>query len=66
MVTDLTLKEIATQVASMSINTENNRPYPVKVIEKALNESHFDMKPNQTAKQQVIFFFKFYLDFFCI
>lgn len=61
MVTDLTLKEIATQVASMAINTETNRPYPVKVIEKALGECHFDMKPNQTAKQQVRIICAFYV-----
>jgi ribosome maturation protein SDO1 len=54
MVTELSLKEVATQVASMSINTESNRPYPVKVIEKALSEVHFDMKANQTAKQQAL------------
>jgi ribosome maturation protein Sdo1 len=54
MVADLTLKEIATQVAAMSINTETKRPYSVNAIEKALNEAHFDMKPNQNAKQQVV------------
>jgi ribosome maturation protein Sdo1 len=53
MVTDLTMREIATQVASMAINTETNRPFPVKFIEKALDENHFDINVNQTAKQQV-------------
>ncbi|KAI6177355.1 Ribosome maturation protein SBDS [Aphelenchoides bicaudatus] len=54
MVSDLTMKEIATQIASMSINTDTNRPFPVKVIEKALDECHFDIKANQTAKQQAL------------
>jgi len=46
-------KEIATIVAGMCVNPETKRPYPVTIIEKALHDLHFSIKPNRTSKQQV-------------
>jgi ribosome maturation protein Sdo1 len=36
------------------VNPETKRPYPVSMIEKAMKDAHFSVKPNRNAKQQVI------------
>lgn len=51
---DSQLKEIATSVADKCINPEINRPYPVTMIEKAMKEVHYSVKPNQSVKQQAM------------
>ncbi|KAG8237394.1 hypothetical protein J437_LFUL013030 [Ladona fulva] len=47
------LKDIATTVADKCINPDTKRPYPVSIIEKAMKDVHFSVKPNRNAKQQV-------------
>jgi len=51
---DALFKEIATAVADKCVNPEINRPYPLAVIEKAMRDAHFSIKPNQNAKQQAL------------
>jgi ribosome maturation protein SDO1 len=47
-------KEVADTIAGMCVDPDTKRPYAVSVIEKALHEMHFSMKPNRSAKQQVL------------
>uniref|UniRef100_A0A915JMS3 Ribosome maturation protein SBDS n=1 Tax=Romanomermis culicivorax TaxID=13658 RepID=A0A915JMS3_ROMCU len=47
-------KEIATLVSNMCVNPETKRPYPVTIIENALHDLHFSVKPNRTSKQQAL------------
>jgi len=49
-----TFKEIATIVADKCINSETKKPFPVSMIEQAMKEIHFSIKPNKSAKQQAI------------
>lgn len=51
---DTMLKDIATTVADKCVNPENKRPYPVSMIEKAMKDVHFSLKPNRNTKQQVV------------
>ena len=46
-------RDIATTVSDKCVNTENNRPYPVTLIETAMKELHFSVKPSKSTKQQV-------------
>lgn len=50
---ETSFKDIATTVSDMCVNPETKRPYPVGIIEKALHDLHFSIKPNRTTKQQV-------------
>lgn len=47
-------KDIATNVAEKCVNTESKRPYPVSIIEKAMKDLHFSVKPNKNVKQQAL------------
>ncbi|KAJ8880962.1 hypothetical protein PR048_017435 [Dryococelus australis] len=47
-------KDIATTVADKCVNPESKRPYPVSLIEKAMKDVHFSVKPNKNAKQQAL------------
>jgi len=47
-------KEVADTIAGMCVDPDTKRPYAVSVIEKALHEMHFSMKPNRSAKQQAL------------
>jgi len=47
-------KDIATNVADKCVNTESKRPYPVSIIEKAMKDIHFSVKPNKNVKQQAL------------
>ncbi|XP_014669240.1 PREDICTED: ribosome maturation protein SBDS-like [Priapulus caudatus] len=47
-----TFKDIATTVADNTVNPETKRPYTVGVIERAMKDLHFSVKPNRSAKQQ--------------
>ncbi|EFA09656.1 ribosome maturation protein SBDS [Tribolium castaneum] len=51
---DQLFKDIATTVAEKCINPELKRPYPVTIIEKAMKDAHYSVKPNQSAKQQAL------------
>lgn len=51
---DALYKEIATNVAEKCVNPESKRPYPVTMIEKAMHDIHFSVKPNRNAKQQAL------------
>jgi ribosome maturation protein SDO1 len=46
-------KEVATLVAEKCVDPETQRPYPVGLVEKAMNEAGFSVKANKTAKAQV-------------
>lgn len=47
-------KDIATNVADKCVNPESKRPYPVSMIEKAMKDAHYSVKPNRNAKQQAL------------
>lgn len=47
-------REIATNIANTCLNPELKRPYPVTMIEKAMKDVHYSIKPNQSTKQQVL------------
>jgi len=51
---ETSFKDIATTVSDMCVNPETKRPYPVSIIEKALHDLHFSIKPNRTSKQQAL------------
>lgn len=51
---DSLFKDIAVQVADKCVNPESKRPYPVTMIEKAMRDIHFSVKPNRNAKQQAL------------
>ena len=46
-------RDIATTVSDKCVNPETNRPYTVTLIEKAMKDLHFSVKPNQSTKKQV-------------
>ncbi|KAJ3713536.1 Shwachman-Bodian-diamond syndrome protein [Lentinula raphanica] len=46
-------KEIATLVAEKCVDPSTQRPYPVGMIEKAMTEAGYSLKPNKNAKSQV-------------
>jgi len=47
-------KDIATQVAEKCVDPATQKPYPVSIIEKAMTEAGFGVKPNKNAKSQVL------------
>lgn len=47
-------KDIATIVAEKCVNPATRRPYPVGVIESAMREVHFSIKPTRSTKQQAL------------
>ncbi|TKR75887.1 hypothetical protein L596_017116 [Steinernema carpocapsae] len=47
-------KEVANLIAGMCVNPDTKRPYSPAVIEKALQEHHFSLKSNRSAKQQAL------------
>ncbi|XP_015120833.1 ribosome maturation protein SBDS [Diachasma alloeum] len=51
---DSMFKDIATTVSDKCVNPESKRPYPVSMIEKAMRDVHFSVKPNRNAKQQAL------------
>ncbi|CAG0882685.1 unnamed protein product [Cyprideis torosa] len=46
-----TLKAVATFVAETCVNPTTKRPYTVSMIEKAMKDIHFGVKPRQNTKQ---------------
>lgn len=51
---DSLFKDIATNISDKCVNPESKRPYPVSIIEKAMKDIHFSVKPNKNAKQQAL------------
>ncbi|XP_071849883.1 ribosome maturation protein SBDS-like [Apostichopus japonicus] len=47
-------RDIATVVAEKCINPETKRPYTVGMIERAMKDIHFSVKPNRNTKQQAL------------
>jgi len=48
------LRDIATIVAEKCINTDNNLPFPVSIIQQAMKDLKFSLKPNRSTKQQAL------------
>jgi len=46
-------REIATLVAEKCVDPSTQRPYPVGIIEKAMSEAGFSVRPGKNAKSQV-------------
>ena len=46
-------KEIANMVAEKCVDPETQKPYPVGMIEKGMNEAGFSVKIGKSAKSQV-------------
>lgn len=46
-------RDIATIVSEKCVNPDTKRPYPVGVIESAMKEIHYSVKPTKGTKQQV-------------
>ena len=51
---DSMYRDIATIVSDKCVNPETKRPYPVGVIERAMKDIHFSVKPTKGTKQQVL------------
>lgn len=49
-----TYRDIATVVADKCVNPETKRPYTVTLIEKAMKDLHFSVKPTKNTKQQAL------------
>ncbi len=47
-------RDIATIVADMCVNPESKRPYTVGVIERAMGDIHYSVKPHKSTKQQAL------------
>lgn len=55
-------RDIATIVADKCVNPETNRPYTVTMIEKAMKDLHFSVKPTRNTKQQALDVIKQFTD----
>lgn len=51
---DSTFRDIATIVADKCINPDSKRPYTVGVIERAMKDIHYSVKPSKGSKQQAL------------
>ncbi|XP_041379124.1 LOW QUALITY PROTEIN: ribosome maturation protein SBDS-like [Gigantopelta aegis] len=49
-----TFRDIATIVADKCVNPETKRPYTVGLIERAMKDVHYAVKPTRNAKQQAL------------
>lgn len=47
-------KQIAYEVATMCVDPNNDYPYPPVVIETAMKNAHYSIKPHHTIKQQAL------------
>jgi ribosome maturation protein SDO1 len=47
-------RDIATIVANMCVNPDSKRPYTVGVIERAMRDIHYSVKPTRGTKQQAL------------
>lgn len=48
------VRDIATTVANLTVNSDTKRPYTVGVIERGMKDIHFSVKPNRSTKQQAL------------
>ncbi|KAH3888889.1 ribosome maturation protein SBDS-like [Dreissena polymorpha] len=55
-------RDIATIVADKCVNPETKRPYTVTMIEKAMKDLHFSVKPTRNSKQQALDVIKSFSD----
>ncbi len=51
---DASFRDIATIVSDKCVNPETKRPYPVGVIERAMKDVHYSVKPSKSSKQQAL------------
>lgn len=51
---DSSFREIATIVADKCLNPRTKLPYPVSLIEKAMNDLHYSVNLTKAPKQQVL------------
>jgi ribosome maturation protein SDO1 len=51
---DSLFRDIATIVAEKCVNPENQRPLTVGLVEKAMRDIHYSVKPSKSAKQQAL------------
>ncbi|XP_037044347.1 ribosome maturation protein SBDS-like [Bradysia coprophila] len=51
---DSLFKDIATNISNECVNSETKCPYTVEMIEQALKDIRFSVKPHQTVAQQTI------------
>ncbi|KAM6988532.1 ribosome maturation protein SBDS [Tautogolabrus adspersus] len=51
---ETTFRDIATIVAEKCVNPETKRPYTVNLIERAMKDIHYSIKPNKGSKQQAL------------
>lgn len=49
-----TFKDIAQVIHAKCVNTETMRPFPVAIVETAMRDIHYSVKPNKSAKQQAL------------
>lgn len=47
-------RDIATIVAEKCVNPETKRPYTVNLIERAMKDIHYSVKPHKSTKQQAL------------
>ncbi|XP_027854953.1 ribosome maturation protein SBDS [Xiphophorus couchianus] len=47
-------RDIATIVAEKCVNPDTKRPYTVGLIERAMKDIHYSVKPNKSTKQQAL------------
>lgn len=47
-------RDIATIVAEKCVNPDSKRPYPVGVIERAMKDIHYSVRPSKGSKQQAL------------
>ena len=47
-------RDVATIVTDMCVNPDTKRPYTVGVIERAMKDVHFSVKPHKSTKQQAL------------
>lgn len=46
-------KDILNIISEKTVNPNTKRPYPVSMLEKALQELHYSLNTTRSAKQQV-------------
>jgi ribosome maturation protein SDO1 len=51
---DSLFRDIASVVAEKCVDSETKRPLTVSMVERAMKDCHYSVKPNKSAKQQVI------------
>lgn len=51
---DHLFKDVAGILSEKCVNPENNRPYTLTMLERALRDVHFNPDPKRSAKQQAL------------